>query len=79
MNNFSGNGYQERQSVIQRNLNSRLNYIKSQADALNKEEKTKQDNNLSNTQENIKAMNNLSNNPLPQNHLKFPGNNQFKH
>ena len=78
MNSFNGNGYQERQSVIQRNLNTRLNYVKSQADAFEKEEKS-ESNQPDNNQENLKAMKNLANNPLPQNHLKFPGNNQFRH
>lgn len=78
MNSFNGNGYQERQSLIQRNLNNRLNYVKSQADALEKEESVKTEK-IDNNKDNLKAMNNLSNNPLPQNHLKFPGNNQFRH
>lgn len=78
MNNYSGNGYKERQAVIQRNLNTRLNYVKSQADALKQESEPKSVDEQTTTQENIKAMNNLANHSLPQNHLKFPGNNQFK-
>lgn len=73
---YSGNGYVERRSQELRSLNRQVSYQKEQKE-LEKEIQNHDDPKPSTPtpQQNIQQMQQL--NSLPQNHLKFPGNNQF--
>lgn len=78
---YSGNGYAERQSMIQKNFVNRQTYAREQDKLRKLDEERKlneiNNNNISNSVDKIDAMRNVGIKQMPQNHLKFPGNNKF--
>lgn len=72
---YSGNGYEERKSEELRNLNTRLQYNKEQQKI--KKEMQQNNKNIDHSALKVNKEQMPQYNPLPQNHLKLPGNNQF--
>ena len=81
-NSFSGNGYEERQAMLHKNFVNRQTYAKEQNKLRKMEEERKQmeQNDIPTTNEmktKVDSMRNIGPKPLPQNHMKLPGNNRF--
>ena len=75
---YSGNGYEERKSQEYRSLNNRVGYFKQQK-KLEKEEQERIRKEMHPTiHDRVENIQHTHTQSLAQNHLKLPGNNQFK-
>ena len=75
---YSGNGYEERKSQEFRSLNNRVTYYKEQKKLKAEENKLNRINRGIRNEEKVEKMKHEHTPSLAQNHLKLPGNNQFK-
>ena len=75
---YSGNGYEERKSQELRSLNNRVDYFKEQKKLHEEQKLNLEKQNNPTVKEKIDALKYTHTQPLNQNHMKLPGNNQFK-